>query len=96
MLLCTSMGFEGWKKSFLGFLFQCLHSRTKAPKQDSLFDIFSFGFHLKGREMIKIASHNHPWQGCDMKFSLFLQLAFVEEFFKDSKCILEGSACNQY
>lgn len=55
---------------------------------------FSFGFHLKGREMIKIASHNHPWQSCDMKFSLFLQLAFVEEFFKDSKCILKGNPCS--
>lgn len=30
---------------------------------------FSFGFHLKGREMIKIASHKPRWQGCDACWS---------------------------
>lgn len=30
---------------------------------------FSFGFHLKGREMLKIASHKHRWQGSDVCWS---------------------------
>lgn len=33
--------------------------------------------------MIKIASHKQPWQGCDvLEFSLFSELALVEEFSK--------------
>lgn len=49
---------------------------------------FSFGFYLKGREMIKIASHKHPWQDCGvLKFSLFSELAFTEEIFEESKTV---------
>ena len=38
--------------------------------------------------MIKIASHKHPWQGCGvLKFSLFSELAFIEEVFEESKIV---------
>jgi hypothetical protein len=40
----------------------------------------SFGFHLKSRHMIKIASLKHRWQGWGvLKFPLFSKLALVEE-----------------
>lgn len=49
---------------------------------------FSFGFHLKGREMIKIASHKPRWQDCDVCWSFLYSWNWHSlESFSDSRYI---------